>query len=89
MAEMRDIYITMVKESLDYILEDIEDAKLFEMGSIMAKLAEQSAYARRERKIQQEIQAQQEVYKGAGMPQQNTNPPRDFSTAQLVGVRHG
>jgi hypothetical protein len=87
MADMRDVYAVLLKESLDYILEDIEDAKLFEMVSIIARIAEQSAYNRRERKLQEECKAEQERYRNMPIP-----PPSQqigMTGAQIGMMQHG
>lgn len=86
MAEMRELYITVLKGSIDYILEDIEEAKLFEMVSIVAKLAEQSAHTRRERKRQEEIQERHNTFvHNMGSAQQQVG----MTGAQIGALPHG
>ena len=81
MSPIRELYIKVLKETLDYMVEDIDDIQLFSMVSLLANQAERNAHARREKSLHAEIQLQQEALRNSCTP----NP-------QLSGVgapRHG
>lgn len=84
MSTIRELYIKVLKETLDYIVEDIDDAQLFSMVCLLANQAEKSACVRREKSLQAEMQSQQQAFRNVCV--QGPQPP---GLGALGALRHG
>lgn len=84
MSTIRELYIKVLKETLDYMVEDIDDAQLFSMVSLLANQAEKNAHVRREKSLQTEMKSQQEAYRNTCV--QGSQPS---GLGALGALRHG
>jgi hypothetical protein len=73
--DIRESYITAIRASIDYILEDIDDIELFAMGGIVGNAAAESARKRRDKTAEKEMRADQERYNNLNVLAQKSIPP--------------
>ena len=82
--DIRESYITAIRASIDYILEDIDDVELFAMGGIVGNAASESARKRRAKAEHEEMRADQERYNNLNTLAQRVGP----SMINKTGVPH-
>ena len=81
--DIRQLYITAIKVSIDYILEDIDDLELFAMGGIVGNAAAESARKRKDKAERQEMVQEQERYRNLSTLNARLVPPPTQMDTQI------